>query len=176
MEMLVLFRSSLALMIYPSSLASPYADACTCYLKWVSQDGEDTRPASSSIICIISVQVRSLGSQVRLDARTKLLNPKWYEGMLSSGYEGVREIQKRLTNTVGWSATSGAVDNWVYDEVRPLAYITYFRTTGQRAWCALKGSLAALPAWRLPFHTVLQKRLAFPLCLAALLREKWCCP
>ena len=66
-----------------------------------------------------AAQVRSLGSQVRLDARTKLLNPKWYEGMLSSGYEGVREIQKRLTNTVGWSATSGAVDNWVYDEVRP---------------------------------------------------------
>ena len=38
--------------------------------------------------------------------------------MLSSGYEGVREIQKRLTNTMGWSATSGMVDNWVYDEVR----------------------------------------------------------
>ena len=54
-------------------------------------------------------QVRSLASQVRLDARTKLLNPKWYEGMLSSGYEGVREIQKRLTNTMGWSATSGQV-------------------------------------------------------------------
>lgn len=36
--------------------------------------------------------------------------------MLSSGYEGVREIQKRLTNTMGWSATSGMVDNWVYDE------------------------------------------------------------
>ena len=46
---------------------------------------------------------------MRLDARTKLLNPKWYEGMLSSGYEGVREIQKRLTNTMGWSATSGQV-------------------------------------------------------------------
>ena len=28
-------------------------------------------------------QVRSLGETVRLDARTKLLNPKWYEGMLS---------------------------------------------------------------------------------------------
>lgn len=53
------------------------------------------------------MQVRTLASQVRLDARTKLLNPKWYEGMLSSGYEGVREIQKRLTNTMGWSATSG---------------------------------------------------------------------
>lgn len=53
--------------------------------------------------------MRSLGETVRLDARTKLLNPKWYEGMLNSGYEGVREIQKRLTNTVGWSATSGQV-------------------------------------------------------------------
>ncbi len=63
-----------------------------------------------------NAQVRSLSETVRLDARTKLLNPKWYEGMLGSGYEGVREIQKRLTNTVGWSATSGQVDNWVYDE------------------------------------------------------------
>lgn len=63
-----------------------------------------------------NAQVRTLSETVRLDARTKLLNPKWYEGMMSSGYEGVREIQKRLTNTVGWSATSGQVDNWVYDD------------------------------------------------------------
>ncbi|KAK9861790.1 hypothetical protein WJX84_009539 [Apatococcus fuscideae] len=63
-----------------------------------------------------NAQVRSLSETVRLDARTKLLNPKWYEGMMGSGYEGVREIQKRLTNTMGWSATSGQVDNWVYDE------------------------------------------------------------
>ena len=53
--------------------------------------------------------MRTLGETVRLDARTKLLNPKWYEGMMASGYEGVREIQKRLTNTMGWSATAGAV-------------------------------------------------------------------
>lgn len=63
-----------------------------------------------------NAQVRTLAETVRLDARTKLLNPKWYEGMMSSGYEGVREIEKRLTNTVGWSATSGQVDNFVYEE------------------------------------------------------------
>ncbi|RAL42522.1 hypothetical protein DM860_011140 [Cuscuta australis] len=63
-----------------------------------------------------NAQVRTLSETVRLDARTKLLNPKWYEGMLSTGYEGVRKIEKRLTNTVGWSATSGQVDNWVYEE------------------------------------------------------------
>merc|ERR1712029_1089457 len=46
-----------------------------------------------------NAQVRTLSETVRLDARTKLLNPKFYEGMLSTGYEGVREIQKRLRNT-----------------------------------------------------------------------------
>jgi magnesium chelatase subunit H len=63
-----------------------------------------------------NAQIRSLSETVRLDARTKLLNPKWYEGMLSHGYEGVRELSKRLVNTSGWSATAGAVDNWVYEE------------------------------------------------------------
>ena len=63
-----------------------------------------------------NAQVRTLSETVRLDTRTKLLNPKWYEGMLSHGYEGVRELSKRLVNTVGWSATAGAVDNWVYED------------------------------------------------------------
>jgi magnesium chelatase subunit H len=63
-----------------------------------------------------NAQVRSLSETVRLDTRTKLLNPKWYEGMLNHGYEGVRELSKRLVNTMGWSATAGAVDNWVYED------------------------------------------------------------
>ena len=63
-----------------------------------------------------NAQVRTLNETIRLDSRTKLLNPKWYEGMLDSGYEGVREVAKRLNFTLGWSATSGAVDNFVYEE------------------------------------------------------------
>eukprot|EP01038_Epipyxis_sp_PR26KG_P010990 gene10990-14764_t len=63
-----------------------------------------------------NAQVRSLAETVRLDARTKLLNPKFYEGMLNSGYEGAREITKRLKNTMGWSATSGEVDNFIYED------------------------------------------------------------
>merc|ERR1712137_1202981 len=31
-------------------------------------------------------QVRTLAETTRLDARTKLLNPKWYEGNLAAGY------------------------------------------------------------------------------------------
>ncbi len=49
--------------------------------------------------------VRTLGEQVTLETRTRALNPKWYEGMLKHGYEGVRHIELQVTNTMGWSAT-----------------------------------------------------------------------
>jgi len=61
-------------------------------------------------------KIRSLESMVALEARTKLLNPKWYEAMLEHGYEGVREIEAHLTNTYGWSATASAVRNWTYQQ------------------------------------------------------------
>ncbi|MBC9784222.1 magnesium chelatase subunit H [Heliobacterium chlorum] len=69
------------------------------------------------------VQIRNIEEMVRFETRTKTLNPKWYEGMLKHGYEGVREIQSRVDNTFGWSATTEAVDNWVYDEITEV-YIT----------------------------------------------------
>jgi len=61
--------------------------------------------------------VRTLSEQVALEARTRTLNPKWYEGMLQHGYEGVRQIEAHVTNTMGWSATTGKVDEWVYREI-----------------------------------------------------------
>lgn len=63
-----------------------------------------------------NAQVRSLSAQVRLDSRTKLLNPKFYEANLNGGYEGVREISKRMRFTFGWSTTADAVDNFVYED------------------------------------------------------------
>eukprot|EP00931_Biecheleriopsis_adriatica_P051723 TRINITY_DN3002_c0_g1_i3.p1 TRINITY_DN3002_c0_g1~~TRINITY_DN3002_c0_g1_i3.p1 ORF type:complete len:1457 (+),score=397.90 TRINITY_DN3002_c0_g1_i3:86-4456(+) len=63
-----------------------------------------------------NAQVRSLSAQVRLDSRTKLLNPKFYEASLKAGYEGVREISKRMRFTFGWSTTADAVDNFVYED------------------------------------------------------------
>lgn len=62
-------------------------------------------------------RVRSLDEQVALETRTRMLNPKWYEGMLGHGYEGVRQIEAHLTNTVGWSATTGAVQPWIYQRI-----------------------------------------------------------
>lgn len=61
--------------------------------------------------------VRSLQEQVALETRTRALNPKWYEGMLRHGYEGVRQIEAHVSNTLGWSATTGQVDPWVYQKI-----------------------------------------------------------
>ena len=62
-------------------------------------------------------QVRTLSEQVALETRTRMLNPKWYEAMLKHGYEGVRQIEAHVTNTVGWSATTGQVAPWVYQSL-----------------------------------------------------------
>ena len=69
--------------------------------------GDQTRGAAT---------VRTLADQVALKSRTRVLNPKWYEGMLKHGHEGVRHIESHLTNTVGWSATTGQVAPWVYQQ------------------------------------------------------------
>ena len=61
--------------------------------------------------------VRTLTEQVSLETRTRMLNPKWYEGMLKHGYEGVRQIEVHVTNTMGWSATTGQVQPWVYEQL-----------------------------------------------------------
>jgi magnesium chelatase subunit H len=61
--------------------------------------------------------VRTLTEQVALETRTRVLNPKWYEGMLAHGYEGVRQIEAHVTNTMGWSATTTQVAPWVYEEI-----------------------------------------------------------
>jgi len=61
--------------------------------------------------------VRTLTEQVALETRTRMLNPKWYEGMLKHGYEGVRQIEVHITNTLGWSATTGQVQPWVYQQL-----------------------------------------------------------
>jgi magnesium chelatase subunit H len=62
-------------------------------------------------------QVRTLKEQVSLESRTRSLNPKWAEEMLKHGAEGVRQIEAQVTNTLGWSATTGQVETWVYRDL-----------------------------------------------------------
>ena len=62
-------------------------------------------------------KVRTLKDQIALETRTRSLNPKFYESLLEHGHEGVRQIEAHVTNTMGWSATTGQVDPWVYQRI-----------------------------------------------------------
>jgi magnesium chelatase subunit H len=64
-----------------------------------------------------AAKVRSLQDQVALETRSRSLNPRWFEPLLSHGAEGVRQIEAQVTNTLGWSATTGSVDPWVYQRI-----------------------------------------------------------
>ena len=64
-----------------------------------------------------SGKIRSLADQVALETRSRSLNPKFYEALLSHGSEGVKQIETHVTNTMGWSATTGQVEPWVYQRI-----------------------------------------------------------
>ncbi|MEL6401350.1 MAG: cobaltochelatase subunit CobN [Cyanobacteria bacterium J06626_4] len=59
---------------------------------------------------------RPLEDLLRMEYRTKLLNPKWAEAMADQGSGGAYEISQRLTAMVGWAGTTNFQDDWVYDQ------------------------------------------------------------
>ena len=63
------------------------------------------------------IEVRTLAQEVRRVVRTKLLNPRWVEGMKSHGYKGAGDISKRIGRVYGWEATTEEVDDWIFDDI-----------------------------------------------------------
>ncbi len=87
----------------------------------MSKAVEKARGSAAPVYVVDATQgdtkVRTLGEQIDLETRTRMLNPKWYEGMLKHGFEGVRHLEGHVTNTMGWSATTGSVSPWVYQKI-----------------------------------------------------------
>ena len=67
-----------------------------------------------------------LDTLLRLEYRTKLLNPKWADAMAAQGAGGAYEISQRLTALIGWGGTARFKDGWVYDQA---AQVYAFDTT-----------------------------------------------
>ena len=63
------------------------------------------------------VTVRDLADEIRRVVRTKLLNPKWIDGMKNHGYKGAGELGKRVGRVYGWEATTQEVDDWIFDDI-----------------------------------------------------------
>ena len=63
------------------------------------------------------VEVRDLADEIRRVVRTKLLNPKWIDGMKVHGYKGAADMMKRITRVYGWEASTQEVDDWIFDDI-----------------------------------------------------------
>jgi len=65
-----------------------------------------------------SVAPKELEEVLRLEYRSKLLNPKWAQAMASQGSGGAYEISTRMTALLGWGGTVGYRDSFAWDQVR----------------------------------------------------------
>ena len=61
------------------------------------------------------VEPRELEATLRIEYRTKLLNPRWAEAMAAQGSGGAYEISQRFTAMVGWGATAEFTDDWAFE-------------------------------------------------------------
>lgn len=61
------------------------------------------------------ITIFMLTAVLRLEYRSKFLNPKWRDAMLNQGSGGAYEVSQRFTAMVGWAATA-EVDNFVFDQ------------------------------------------------------------
>ncbi len=58
-----------------------------------------------------------LPAPLRLEYRSKLLNPRWAQAMAAQGSGGAFEISQRMTAMVGWGATAEFKEDWAWDQV-----------------------------------------------------------
>ncbi len=64
-----------------------------------------------------NLKLRTDAEECRFIFRSKIDNPKWLEGLKKHGFAGAKEISKLFDFTMGWSATSDIVENWMYDDL-----------------------------------------------------------
>lgn len=63
------------------------------------------------------VGLRSTKEEAKFVLRSRLLNPKWIEGMKRHGYKGAGDISKVMDILIGWDATAEVMEDWMYDRV-----------------------------------------------------------
>jgi cobaltochelatase CobN len=63
------------------------------------------------------VKVRSTAEETCHVFRSRLLNPKYIEGMKKHGYQGAADLSRTMDTVFGWDATVEAVEDWMYEDL-----------------------------------------------------------
>ncbi len=105
-----------------------YTGGFSAAVKRVS--GRDAVPMFADTKDPSKPRIRTMEDELERVVRTRLLNPAWIEPMKRHGYKGAQDISKRITHVYGWSATTGIVDKWVYDEI----FKKFVASESMRSW------------------------------------------
>ena len=62
-------------------------------------------------------RIRSTEEEGRFIFRTRVLNPKWIEGMKRHGYKGAGDMSRLVDICYHWDASSGILEDWQYQEL-----------------------------------------------------------
>jgi cobaltochelatase CobN len=60
---------------------------------------------------------RSLAEEARRVFRSRVANPRWIGSMMRHGYKGAFELSATVDYLFGYDATTGVVDDWMYEQV-----------------------------------------------------------
>ena len=60
---------------------------------------------------------RSIAKETARVVRSRILNPKWLEGLKRHGFKGAQEISAALDSLFGWDATAEVAEDWMYQSI-----------------------------------------------------------
>jgi cobaltochelatase CobN len=63
------------------------------------------------------LKLRTLEEETAFVMRSRVLNPKWLEGLKEHGFRGAMELSKLTEYMLGWDATSDNIEPWMYQAV-----------------------------------------------------------
>ncbi len=63
------------------------------------------------------VLLRTTFEEAKHVLRSRLLNPKWLEGLKRHGYKGAGDVSKVMDIIIGWDATAEVMEDWMYERV-----------------------------------------------------------
>ena len=61
--------------------------------------------------------MRDAAQEIARIVRSRILNPKWLEGLKRHGFKGAQEISKAVDSFFGWDASADMAQDWMYESI-----------------------------------------------------------
>lgn len=126
-EMVELYKANLAAVDIVSQIRSNHEHEITDldhyyeFFGGLAKSVEIAKGSRAEMYITDTTREQALTEEVRKSiqrgVRTRLLNPKWMDGLLKHDYHGAQNIADRTENLLGLAATTNQVDSWIFSSV-----------------------------------------------------------